>query len=63
MASPAQIIRHKFLNTFFSRHSLWFLCILLHSVLHGLEPSILRIVSIISFQIRYLTVYGLSLVL
>ncbi|EXA92828.1 conserved region in glutamate synthase family protein, partial [Acinetobacter sp. 1295259] len=27
MASPAQIIRHKFLNTFFSRHSLWFLCI------------------------------------
>ncbi|WP_396234030.1 FMN-binding glutamate synthase family protein [Acinetobacter baumannii] len=27
MASPAQIIRHKFLNTFFSRHSIWFLCI------------------------------------
>ncbi|EPQ1232516.1 FMN-binding glutamate synthase family protein [Acinetobacter baumannii] len=27
MASPAQIIRHIFLNTFFSRHSIWFLCI------------------------------------
>ncbi|MGH1972667.1 FMN-binding glutamate synthase family protein [Acinetobacter baumannii] len=27
MASPAQIIRHKFLNTFFSRHSIWFLFI------------------------------------
>lgn len=26
MASPAQIIRHKLLNTFFSRHSIWFLC-------------------------------------
>lgn len=28
MASPAQIIRHKLLNTFFSRHSVWFLCML-----------------------------------
>ena len=28
MAGPAQIIRHKFLNTFFSRHSIWFACIL-----------------------------------
>ena len=27
MASPAQSIRHKLLNTFFSRHSVWFLCI------------------------------------
>ena len=27
MASPAQSIRHKFLNTFFSRYSLWFLSI------------------------------------
>lgn len=27
MASPAQAIRHKLLNTFFSRHSIWFLCI------------------------------------
>ncbi|ENU26867.1 FMN-binding glutamate synthase family protein [Acinetobacter modestus] len=27
MASPAQAIRHKLLNTFFSRHSVWFLCI------------------------------------
>lgn len=29
MASPAQHIRHKLLNTFFSRHSVWFLCILI----------------------------------
>ncbi|WP_445115609.1 FMN-binding glutamate synthase family protein [Acinetobacter sp. WZC-1] len=29
MASPAQIIRYKLLNTFFSRHSVWFSSILL----------------------------------
>ena len=27
MPSPAQAIRHRLLNTFFSRHSVWFLCI------------------------------------
>jgi glutamate synthase domain-containing protein 2 len=27
MAGPAQLVRHKLLNTFFSRHSVWFLCI------------------------------------
>ncbi len=27
MSSPAQAIRHKVLNTFFSRHSIWFICI------------------------------------
>jgi len=27
MASPAQAIRHQLLNTFFSRYSVWFLCI------------------------------------
>jgi glutamate synthase domain-containing protein 2 len=27
MAGPAQLVRHKLLNTFFSRHSIWFLCI------------------------------------
>ncbi|TCM66993.1 glutamate synthase domain-containing protein 2 [Acinetobacter calcoaceticus] len=27
MASPAQSVRSKLLNTFFSRHSVWFLCI------------------------------------
>ena len=27
MASPAQLVRHKFLNTFASRHSVWFLCL------------------------------------
>ncbi|WP_216075604.1 FMN-binding glutamate synthase family protein [Acinetobacter indicus] len=29
MPSPAQAIRHKLLNTFFSRHSVWFACILI----------------------------------
>ena len=28
MANLTQSIRHKFLNTFFSRHSVWFLCII-----------------------------------
>ena len=27
MPNPAQIVRHKLLNTFFSRHSVWFTCI------------------------------------
>ncbi|MEB3766720.1 FMN-binding glutamate synthase family protein [Acinetobacter sp. MD2] len=27
MTSPAQTIRHKLLNTFFSRHSVWFFCL------------------------------------
>src|SRR5690606_21476123 len=26
MANPAQLVRHKLLNTFFSRHSVWFAC-------------------------------------
>lgn len=29
MASPSQAIRHKLLNTFFSRHSIWFACIII----------------------------------
>ena len=29
MPSPAQSIRHKLLNTFFSRHSIWFACIII----------------------------------
>lgn len=29
MASPAQAIRHQLLNTFFSRYSVWFICIFL----------------------------------
>ena len=29
MANPAQLVRHKLLNTFFSRHSVWFACILI----------------------------------
>ena len=27
MASPAQSVRHRLLNTFFSRYSIWFLCL------------------------------------
>ena len=42
MPSPTQSIRHKLLNTFFSRHSIWFLCIficLLVTSFHiGYEP-------------------------
>ena len=41
MASPAQIIRHKFLNTFFSRHSLvfmYFYCAQHHMVSNRYTP-------------------------
>src|SRR5690606_37919643 len=29
MGNPAKLVRHKLLNTFFSRHSVWFACILI----------------------------------
>lgn len=60
MASPAQIIRHKFLNTFFHAILSGSYVFLLHSALHGFAPYIPLIVSIILFQILYLTVYGYS---
>lgn len=37
MAGPAQLVRHKLFNTFFSRHSVWFLCIFLALFLSGLH--------------------------
>lgn len=37
MAGPVQSIRHKLLNTFFSRHSIWFLCILIALGITGLR--------------------------
>lgn len=58
MASPAQIIRHKFLNTFF--HAILFgsYVFLLHLVSLGSELYIPHIVSIILFLILYSTDYG-----
>jgi hypothetical protein len=42
MPDTSQAIRHKLLNTFFSRHSIWFACIfiaLLITTFHvGYEP-------------------------
>ncbi|WP_291361447.1 FMN-binding glutamate synthase family protein, partial [Acinetobacter sp. UBA3025] len=42
MANPAQLVRHKLLNTFFSRHSVWFACItiaVIFTIFHiGYEP-------------------------
>ena len=37
MAGPAQLVRHKLLNTFFSRHSIWFACIFVALFLTGLR--------------------------
>lgn len=37
MASPAQTIRHRLLNTFLSRHSVWFLCLLIFITLSYFE--------------------------
>ena len=46
MPSPAQTIRHKLLNTFFSRHSIWFLCIfialLITNFYFGYSPHYLQ---------------------
>src|SRR5690606_12186765 len=45
MANPAQLVRHKLLNTFFSRHSVWFACILIAVIFTTL---------LIGYSLRYI---------
>lgn len=70
MASPAQIIRHKFLNTFFSRHSIWFLCIITaltitwfrtvytpHSIYYFISDTLLNGLWVVSGALSLLGLY------
>lgn len=70
MASPAQIIRHKFLNTFFSRHSIWFLCIFTaltitwfrtvytpHSIYYFISDTLLNGLWVVSSALSLLGLY------
>ena len=70
MASPAQAIRHKLLNTFFSRHSIWFACILIaltitwlrlfyspHYIYYFLSDSVINIIWLLSFALSLVGLY------
>lgn len=70
MASPAQAIRHKLLNTFFSRHSIWFACILialsitwlrlfyeLHYIYYFLSDSFINIIWLITSILSVIGLY------
>ncbi len=72
MASPAQTIRHKLLNTFFSRHSVWFLCILIalgitmlrlfyepHSMYYFVSDTLLNSVWLITALLSLLGLYDI----
>lgn len=70
MASPAQAIRHKLLNTFFSRHSIWFAGILialsitwlrlfyeLHYIYYFLSDSFINIIWLITSILSVIGLY------
>ncbi|MBU3847324.1 MAG: FMN-binding glutamate synthase family protein [Candidatus Acinetobacter avistercoris] len=70
MASPAQAIRHKLLNTFFSRHSIWFACILIalsitwlrffyqpHYIYYFLSDSLINIIWLASSLLSLVGLY------
>lgn len=72
MASPAQAIRHKLLNTFFSRHSVWFLCILItltiswfkviytpHSIYYFISDTLLNGLWLVTSLLSVLGLYDL----
>ncbi|WP_179999471.1 FMN-binding glutamate synthase family protein [Acinetobacter sp. YH12239] len=70
MASPAQAIRHKLLNTFFSRHSVWFACIIIalsitwlrlfyspHYIYYFLSDSVINIIWLLTSLLSVLGLY------
>lgn len=72
MASPAQSVRYKLLNTFFSRHSVWFLCIFImgyltwvivfndsHYIYYFFSDYVINTTWIISILLSLLGVYDL----
>ena len=72
MASPAQAIRHKLLNTFFSRHSIWFLCIFIalsttwfkivytpHTIYYFISDTLLHVLWLVSSLLSLVGLYDL----
>ena len=72
MASPAQAIRHKLLNTFFSRHSVWFLCIFTaltitwfrtiytpHTIYYFISDTLLNTLWLVTSLLSFLGLYDL----
>ena len=72
MASPSQAIRHKLLNTFFSRHSVWFICVFLalfftwlrlfyhpHYIYYFLSDSSINLLWLITSLLSFLGLYDL----
>lgn len=72
MASPAQAIRTKFLNTFFSRYSVWFLCLFIavyltwviflhesHFIYYFFSDTVLNIAWVISIALGLVGVYDI----
>ena len=70
MASPAQAIRHKLLNTFFSRHSIWFACIFIalsitwlrlfyhpHYIYYFMSDTAINILWLITSALSFLGLY------
>ena len=72
MASPAQAIRSQLLNTFFSRFSIWFLCIFIaiyltwiiffhesHFIYYFFSDSFLNVVWVITTLLSFLGLYDI----
>ena len=72
MASPAQAIRSKFLNTFFSRYSVWFLCLFIaiyltwtiflhdsHFIYYFFSDTVLNIAWVISIALSVVGIYDI----
>ncbi len=72
MPNPAQIVRHKLLNTFFSRHSVWFACIFIalsitwfrlnyapHYIYYFLSDTVLNSLWLITSLLSLLGLYDL----
>ena len=70
MASPAQAIRSKLLNTFFSRYSVWFLCIFIaifltwiiffyetHFIYYFFSDTILNVIWLITWLLSLVGLY------
>lgn len=73
MASPAQAIRSKLLNTFFSRYSIWFLCILIaiylswiilfqqsHLIYYFFSDTVLNVAWVISILLSLVGFYDVT---
>ena len=72
MPNPAQIVRHKLLNTFFSRHSVWLSCIIIalsitwfrlnyapHYIYYFLSDTVLNSLWLITSLLSLLGLYDL----